>query len=162
MTIKIYNLLIGAISIENSGAAWGTGLPKILNRCKEYGLPEPLFEEFGDGFKVTLFRKVSNAQEKMSEVDDAQIKIARSQYENEKNERSLSKVLREVLPISEYNKVEKVIHYLEINRSITPKIAEEITGKSAPTVRRYLKMLVSTGYVYAEGNTTNIRYIIKK
>lgn len=48
--------------------AWGTGLPRILNRCQEYGLPEPLFEEFGDGFKVTLFRKVSNAQEKVSNI----------------------------------------------------------------------------------------------
>ena len=35
-------------------------MPRIINRCKEYGLPEPAFEEFGDGFKVTMFRKVSN------------------------------------------------------------------------------------------------------
>ena len=40
--------------------AWGTGLPRIINRCKEYGLPDPLFEEFGDGFKVTMFRKPTN------------------------------------------------------------------------------------------------------
>lgn len=46
--------------------AWGTGLPRIINRCKEYGLPEPLFEEFGDGFKVTIFRKVSNDPKKVS------------------------------------------------------------------------------------------------
>lgn len=46
--------------------AWGTGLPRIINRCKEYGLPDPLFEEFGDGFKVTIFRKVSNGPEKVS------------------------------------------------------------------------------------------------
>ncbi len=46
--------------------AWGTGLPRIINRCKEYGLPDPVFEEFGNGFKVTIFRKVSNAQEKVS------------------------------------------------------------------------------------------------
>jgi predicted HTH transcriptional regulator len=46
--------------------AWGTGLPRIINRCKEYGLPDPLFEEFGDGFKVTLFRKMSNAPKKVS------------------------------------------------------------------------------------------------
>lgn len=46
--------------------AWGTGLPRIINRCREYGLPEPIFEEFGDGFKVTLFRKVSNASQKLS------------------------------------------------------------------------------------------------
>lgn len=48
--------------------AWGTGLPRILNKCKEYSLPEPLFEEFGDGFKVTLFRKVSNSQKKVSNI----------------------------------------------------------------------------------------------
>lgn len=46
--------------------AWGTGLPRIINRCKEYGLPEPLFEEFGNGFKVTIFRKVSNESKKVS------------------------------------------------------------------------------------------------
>ena len=46
--------------------AWGTGLPRIINRCKEYGLPDPLFEEFGDGFKVTIFSKVSNAPQKVS------------------------------------------------------------------------------------------------
>ena len=46
--------------------AWGTGIPRIINRCKEYGLPEPVFEEFGDGFKVTMFRKVSNTPEKVS------------------------------------------------------------------------------------------------
>ncbi len=32
-------------------------MPRILNRCREYGLQTPLFEEFGNGFKVTLFRK---------------------------------------------------------------------------------------------------------
>lgn len=46
--------------------AWGTGLPRIIARCKEYGLPEPLFEEFGDGFKVTMFRKTGNGSEKVS------------------------------------------------------------------------------------------------
>ena len=43
--------------------AWGTGIPRIINRCNEYGLPEPVFEEFGNGFKVILFKKVSNTFE---------------------------------------------------------------------------------------------------
>lgn len=46
--------------------AWGTGIPRILNQCKEYGLPEPLFEEFGDGIKVTMFRKQSSDGQKVS------------------------------------------------------------------------------------------------
>ncbi len=56
--------------------AWGTGIPRIINRCNEYGLPAPVFEEFGDGFKVTLFRKVSNAQKKVS---NAQKKVSNAQ-----------------------------------------------------------------------------------
>lgn len=46
--------------------AWGTGIPRIINRCKEYGLSEPFFEEFGNGFKVTIYRKVVNDSEKVS------------------------------------------------------------------------------------------------
>lgn len=48
--------------------AWGTGIPRIINRCNEYGLPAPIFEEFGDGFKVILFRKISSAAQKVSSV----------------------------------------------------------------------------------------------
>lgn len=40
--------------------SWGTGIPRLYNKSAEYGLPEPLFEEFGDGIKVTMFRKVSS------------------------------------------------------------------------------------------------------
>ncbi len=50
--------------------ALGTGIPRIIKRCDEYNLPAPLFEEFGDGFKVTLFRKVSSAPEKVSSAPE--------------------------------------------------------------------------------------------
>lgn len=50
--------------------AWGTGIPRIISRCKEYGLPEPLFEEFGDGFKVTIFRKTGNTTKDISNTPE--------------------------------------------------------------------------------------------
>lgn len=37
--------------------AWGTGLGRIRRSCQEYGLREPVIEEFGDGFRVVFFRK---------------------------------------------------------------------------------------------------------
>lgn len=46
--------------------SWGTGIPRMYTRCAEYDLAEPIFEEFGDGIKVTMFRKTSNAVEKVS------------------------------------------------------------------------------------------------
>lgn len=68
--------------------------------------------------------------------------------------------LSEALSEADYKKVEVIVSYLEENKSIIPKIAEVITGKSSATVRRYLKMLAETGYVKVEGNTTNTRYVV--
>ena len=50
--------------------------------------------------------------------------------------------------------------FMEEHGEITPKEAETITGKSAATVRRYLKMLVDTRHIVVEGNTNNIVYRI--
>lgn len=36
--------------------AWGTGLGRIQKSCREYGLREPVIEEFGDGFRVIFYR----------------------------------------------------------------------------------------------------------
>ena len=44
----------------------GIVILRLYNRCAEYGLSEPLFEEFGDGIKVTLFRKVGSSAKKVS------------------------------------------------------------------------------------------------
>lgn len=81
---------------------------------------------------------------------------------NEKNERSLSEVLSGVLKASDFSKLEKLIKYIEEKGKITPKEAEVVSGKSAATVRRYLKMLVGTGYVEAVGNTNNSVYKISE
>lgn len=47
----------------------GIVILRLYNRCAEYGLSEPLFEEFGDGIKVTLFRKVGSSAQKVSSAD---------------------------------------------------------------------------------------------
>ena len=93
---------------------------------------------------------------KTDEVGESIFLDAKMSEEDEKNERRLS----EVMTASDYKKVEEIILYLEDNKYITPQLAEKLTGKSAPTVRRYLKMLVETGYVKVDGSTSNIRYVI--
>lgn len=40
--------------------AWGTGIPRMIAACRQYKLPDPLFEGFGDGIKVTLYRQQAN------------------------------------------------------------------------------------------------------
>ena len=55
-------------------------------------------------------------------------------------------LMSEVLKASDYSKVKKIIEFIEEKGEITPKEAEMISGKSSATIRRYLKMLVGTGY----------------
>lgn len=52
--------------------AWGTGIPRIISRCKEYGLQEPAFEELGDGFLVTLFRKPTNQTNRSNQTNQSE------------------------------------------------------------------------------------------
>ena len=130
-----------------------TGFKKILDALEANGSPKPEFETDEDrSYFITRlfiheeFTKDAN-QSKMNEVD-------------EKNERSLSEVLSEVLKASDFYKLEKIIKIIEEKGEITPKEAEAVSGKSAATVRRYLKMLVGTGCVEAEGKTNNAVYKI--
>ena len=90
------------------------------------------------------FTKEDN-ERKMSEV-------------SEKNERSLSEVLSEVLERDYWVKVKDIAMFIDYNGGITPGEARKVSGKSAATVRRYLKMLTNTGYVVSEGNTNNSVY----
>lgn len=47
--------------------AWGRGIQKILDACKDRGLPEPVFEENSGGMLVTLFN-ASSASRKGKQV----------------------------------------------------------------------------------------------
>lgn len=149
----------------------GSGFPDILNIWKNYGFVEPELEEDTIMNQVTLILRFdaigasnNDKEDKISEEQVVQKKNERNQSkkmsEEGENERKLSEVLSEVLSKKDFKKVEAIIFYLEETKSITPKIAENITGKSVATVRRYLKLLVKTGYVNMEGNTSSIRYTI--
>lgn len=38
---------------------WGSGIPRMLRECREYGLPEPEFIDFDGDFRVNMYRQIS-------------------------------------------------------------------------------------------------------
>ncbi len=53
---KLRNRVIGRVFHElKLIERWGSGIPRIIETCNESGLPNPLFEEIGTHFKVTIF-----------------------------------------------------------------------------------------------------------
>ena len=132
----------------------GSGFPDILKIWSDNGWEVPELIEDTVINQVTLILKYKTDEE--DGVISVTAEMSEDNVANEQNERRLS----EVLTASDYKRVEKIIRYLEENKFITPQIAEELTNKSASTVRRYLKMLVGTGYIEVDGSTSNIRYMI--
>ncbi|MCM1266361.1 MAG: hypothetical protein NC302_00540 [Bacteroidales bacterium] len=65
--------------------AWGTGIPRIISRCREYGLSEPIFDEYGDGFIAVLFRKTENISEKMRDATLEESYPVRSEQDDEQD-----------------------------------------------------------------------------
>lgn len=126
-----------------------TGIPTILNELRNNGSPIPEFETDDDRNYLETTIKIREGFE---------ITVS----SNQKNERSLSEVLSEVLSKKNYEKVLPVIEYVKDKEIITPKEAEEIIGKSPATARRYMKILLDTGLFESEGRTSNLVYVIKR
>jgi ATP-dependent DNA helicase RecG len=66
---------------------YGTGIRRIKDYFKEYGSPEPVFENFQHGFRVTVYALNSNVPEKVGEkvgekLTNNQLKIIESISEN--------------------------------------------------------------------------------
>lgn len=129
----------------------GSGFPTILATWEAEGWIEPKLVEDTRLNQVTLVLQMK----KEAAVEEQDIFA-------QKNERSLSEVLSEVLTKKDFDKVIPIIKYLEEKGCITPKEAENICDKSAATVRRYLGILTTTGIVVAEGNTNNSIYRVKE
>ena len=59
---KILNRAIAnAFSYMKIIEKWGSGIPRIIRECNEYGLPEPEFLDFDGDFRVKMFRKISES-----------------------------------------------------------------------------------------------------
>ncbi|MFI3213030.1 MAG: ATP-binding protein [Eubacteriales bacterium] len=49
---------------------WGTDIPRIIQSCKNFGIQEPEFIEFGMDIRVNLYRKIEMGTDKMQESAD--------------------------------------------------------------------------------------------
>ena len=65
--------------------AWGSGIKRIFNAAKEYGLPEPRFQEFDNMFRVELFRNSLPIAQKNEDIGETSEKHRRSIGETSNN-----------------------------------------------------------------------------
>ena len=73
---------------------WGTGIPRMIKECREYGLREPVFEELGDSIRVTIFRE-NEELEIRKRAENIQNTGNKYQYMNNINSENLTSVVKE-------------------------------------------------------------------
>lgn len=123
-----------------------TGISKILRELKRNGSPLPEFETDADRTYMITTIKIHTGF------------TFQNANSGQKNDRSLTEVLTEVLSKKNYEKILPIAIYLDEHKEITPQKAQTIVKKSKSTVYRYLSMLVETGFVEVDGNTNNAVY----
>jgi ATP-dependent DNA helicase RecG len=130
-SIRRNNLLAEVFFRAGLIESFGSGISRIRNSLKDANLPEPVMEDKGHSFVLTLKQK--------QQKDDTGIKSDRSDL----NERQL-----------------KALEIAKNGAVRTSDLSEIFTDVDDRTLRRDLNQLVEKGFLDAKGKTSGRYYIL--
>ncbi|SDX81448.1 ATP-binding protein [Eubacterium barkeri] len=147
--VSIAKMMEGYSKIRNRAVAnafsymkiiekWGSGIPRIIQECREYGLPEPEFLDYDGDFRVKMFRRIETGT-----VNGASDTIPGTIDTNQTDE-------------------EKVLALIRYNPRITQNQIKEQTGLSLRTVKRIMAELQSRGCVIRIGNNRSGKWQVNE
>lgn len=128
---------------------WGTGLQRVIEKCREIGLSDPKFEDLDTAFRVSLIR--SNSLKKDGKMSES--------VSEKDNSLKLSDKLAN-MDEKERNYVEVIIQHLNSNEFITSKDVVELANVSIATAKRILAKCVDLNILYSTGQTRKRKYYL--
>ena len=115
---------------------WGSGIPRILRECSEYGLPEPEIIDFDGDFRVNMYRQLP--EKDWSHTDDTKHDTNDTLSENDT----------------------KILNLIRENPSITQAELKEKLQVSIVTVKRLMADLQKRGLIERQGSSRKGKWII--
>lgn len=153
---KIRNKAIAeAFSYMNLIEAWGSGIPKMYDEAKDYGLPEPELIDLDSDFRVNLYRRKMEIDE--YGVVDPRI-VAETNATNETDDATNATNFATNLSESE----RKILSVLKEKADMTQKELHETTGITLGTIKRLLPKLQEKGKLERIGNRRSGKWIVKE
>jgi len=124
--------------------AWGRGFDKIKEACEKYDGQLPEYEISEDGIMV------------LCKACDRYLKLL-----NDENNSLISneRIMSELMSGKMKKPLEQILEYMEDNTQITNAIGQELTGKSAAQVRRYLQVLCDVDIIRSNKGTKGNVYL---
>ena len=175
---KIRNrALAHAFSYMNLIEAWGSGIPKLMDAMREYGLREPEFIDMGIGFRVNLYRAgaeefpENRIEQKMTELgvefrtdlDQKGVRKITGKTSQETDRKTSQETSQETdQETSQETSREIILDSIRQNPSVTQKMLQNITGLSRSGVRYIMGQLQTEGILYRVGSTKKGQWILKK
>lgn len=143
--------LVYAFTYMNIMEHWGSGIPRIIRRCRELGLEEPELMEIAGSFRINLFRfsdktRIGKSVDKgMGSTDKVRISADKVRISTDKVKDSY----------------EKIIHYIEEKGTITNKEVQNLLHVKDSRALKVLKEMVEAGMLKKEGKLRGSYYKLK-
>lgn len=161
---------------------WGSGIPRIIQECREYGLPEPEFIDFDGDFRVNMYRasRVKNVAEDSEQYVTTQTygKVA-SKTTGKTNQKTTGKTTEKAtrkttgknigkttdktiseLSIELTKTEEKILLAVQNNKNITQSELAKDIGLSIDGIRYAIKQLKTKELLIREGSRKKGQWIV--
>ena len=149
---KLRNRAIASVfAYVNIIEKWGSGIPRIMNEIREYGLQEPEFIPFENDFRVNIYRKNYNTTQ--STQGSTQNRINTTQDISEK----------EKLDIKNLTETDKtIINTIINNPEMSQKQIADNLNWTVNKVKYYMKKFKQKNILKYEGTSQNGKWEIQE
>ena len=130
--------LANAFAYMNLVEAWGSGIPKLMQAMKEYGLREPEFIDMEVAFRINLYRGQNVVNDLNRDLNDLNHDLVDPKVDLE-------------------TRLEEVIRK---SPELTYKSLGEILAVSAATVKRTMAKMQQEGKIIREGSNRKGKWIL--
>ena len=151
------NALANTFSYMHLIEGWGTGIPRLLQDMKDYGLAEPEFIDMEIALRVNLYRANTGGETGTKTIEETDI-IGETSTERRKTNGETggeTKVFKKTT-------TERVVEEIKNDPSITQKYLADKIGLSYAGIRYVMKKLQEEGILERIGSTKKGRWIIRK
>lgn len=146
---KIRNrALAHAFSYMNLIEAWGSGIPKLMEAMREYGLRDPEFCDLEIGFRINLYRKEEN--ELKGSQKGAEKEPKRSQKGAEKELKNRAQIKNGIL------------QRMQENPAITQRELMEEFELTRKQIQTIIKELQENEFVERQGSARSGKWVVKQ
>ena len=125
--------------------AWGSGIKRIFNAAKEYGLPEPRFQEFDNMFRVELFRNSLPIAQKNEDIGET----------SEKHRRNIGEASEKHQITGLNDTQQKIVKLLSEDNKLSAAGLSDKIGVAARNIENNIKKLKDYGILVRHGSPRN-------